>query len=249
MSDEHSIGPGIIGTVVGGLILAVIFAVFGKLPAIIGAIANWVSYAFGLLGTDFAVSMWLLGFVLSVAAISIKRRIDRWIGGPRELIEQTSTAESVDQVVQQLIETKEPEEEISVEPNEPELDEVQMESVGAEEYDDEEEEEEEEDWRSYTSDDILDIEWRWRWHGTSIDSLTAHCPDCDFELYAETSRIDATGIMTGEWLHGFRCEDEGCGWSVATPQQHETLDGLHDYVKKHIRREARRLGLDRDGSP
>ena len=78
-------------------------------------------------GTDFAVSMWLLGFVVSVAAISIKRRIDRWIGGPRELIEQTSTAESVDQVVQQLIETKEPEEEISVEPNEPELDEVQTE--------------------------------------------------------------------------------------------------------------------------
>lgn len=112
-----------------------------------------------------------------------------------------------------------------------------------EEYDEDEYDEEEENWRSYTKDEILEIDWRWRWHGTSIESLTAHCPDCDFELYAETSRIGATGIMTGELLHRFRCEDEDCGWSVATPRQYETLDELHDYVKRYIRREARRLGL------
>ncbi len=115
------------------------------------------------------------------------------------------------------------------------------EEYDADEYDDEEEEE---DWRSYTRDDILEIDWRWRWHGTSIESLTAHCPDCDFEMHPDSSPMDDTGLMTGaQWLHGFRCEDEDCEWSVATPKQYETLDQLHDYVKRYIRREARRLGL------
>ena len=118
----------------------------------------------------------------------------------------------------------------------------QDEDSKGEEYD--EDEYDEEDWRSYTSDDILEIDWRWRWHGTSIENLTAHCPDCDLEMHPDNSPMDDTGLMTGEqWLHGFRCEDEDCEWSIATPQQYETPDQLHDYVKRHIRREARRLGL------
>jgi len=109
---------------------------------------------------------------------------------------------------------------------------------------DEEYDEEEEDWRSYTEDNILDIDWRWRWHGTSIESLTAHCPECDLEMHPDSSPMDDTGLMTGaQYLHGFRCEDEDCEWTIATPKQYETLDELHDYVMRYIRREARRLGL------
>lgn len=256
---RHQVSQGIIVGVSVLLIGTVANWLFPPVLAITKSVLAWV---FGLLGTPTPLWVWLLGFVLSVGVIFTKRRLARWIDGSHEVVEQTSNSKSAAglikealQDVKEVVEETSSAESISQplrrvqEPKEPELDEVQMESVGAEEYDDEEEEEEEEDWRSYTSDNILDIDWRWRWHGTSIESLTAHCPDCDFELYPETSRIDATGIMTGEYLQGFRCEDEDCGWSVVTPSQYETLDGLHDYVKKYIRREARRLGLDRDGSP
>lgn len=108
-TEHHPISTGVIVTVVGGLILAGILGMIGKLPAIIGAMASAVSYAFGLLGTSIPVSMWLLGFGVSVAVISSKRRLSRWIDGRHELIEQTSTAESVEQVVQQTFESKEPE--------------------------------------------------------------------------------------------------------------------------------------------
>ena len=173
-----------------------------------------------------------------MAAISIKRRIDRWIGGPRELIEQTSTAESVDRITQRVQESKEPTEEISVEPNEPELDQGHIESVGIEEYDDEAEEE---DWRSYTSDNILDIDWRWRWHGTSIESLIALCPECELELLELTRPFSNAGYDNREWLMGLKCQDEECQFEH-NPNA-ETVHEYHDIIKKHIRRNAHEMGL------
>ena len=116
MSDKHSVRNGIIV----GLSVAAILAVVSQIPLIFTAVKAGLGFVFGLLGTDFTISMWLLGIVLSVAAILIKRRIDRWIDGPRELVEQTSTAESVERVVERVQES-----------NEPELDEVQQDIMKA----------------------------------------------------------------------------------------------------------------------
>ena len=263
-TEHHPIRTGIIGTVVGSLIVAGILAVIGKLPAL-------VSYVFGVLGTSIPVPMWMLGVGLAVIGISTKRGLARWIDGSHELVEQASnsksadglirealqdikevveeasTAESINQPMRPVQEPKEPElDEVqqaimklfadadtqrfrigdlyervpfarlkidqavrglkelgflryalsrhgnihilsaagtdyiieqgwAVASKEPELDAVQVENVEAEEYD---HEEEEEDWRSYTSDNILDVDWRWSWRGTSIKGLTAHCSHC-----------------------------------------------------------------------
>lgn len=179
----------IIGTAIGTVLAGSIFGVIGKLLAIMRAIAEGVSYAFGLIGTDIAVSMWLLAFGLCVVVISTKRRlvvisIKRRIVRAKEAEEERiSATELINEIAQEAFQSKEPE-----------LDDVQIESVGAEEYDDD-------DWRSYTSDNILDIPWRWRWNGTTIESLTPICPECDMELDQHTSPMDQTGVMTGAaWL-------------------------------------------------
>ena len=126
MSDKRTIWehPIIAGVSVAAIVGLAIW-IFPSVQAISKSV---LAFVLGILGTPIPLWVGLLGFVLSVAAISIKRRIDRWIDGPRELIEETSTAESVEQVVQQQsIESKELEKEISRESDEPELDEVQTE--------------------------------------------------------------------------------------------------------------------------
>lgn len=248
-TEQHH--PYRIGIIVGVSVSAITtvgFWAFGKLPAILNGIAAGFSFVVGLLQTPIPVATWLLALLTLGVAIPAWQRVAlilekrRTAKAERAAVIRDALLQPINEVKEvmtQALQLNEPKSEIPGDtPKEPELDEAKIDSVAVEEYDGEEEEE---NWESYTTDNILDIDWRWRWHGTSIKSLTAHCPECDLELYAETSRIDATGIMSGELLHGFRCGDEECGWSVGTPTQYETLDGLHDYVKKYIRREARQL--------
>ena len=63
MSDKHPIRTGIIGTVVGGLILAAVLAVIGKIPLMFTVAKAVLAFVFGVLGTVFG---WL-GTVLASA--------------------------------------------------------------------------------------------------------------------------------------------------------------------------------------
>lgn len=250
-TEHHPIRNGIIIGVSSIVLGAGILWGFGKLSVIWKVVVAVLSDVVGLLQTPIPLWTWLVGVGLSVIAISTRRRLvarleqRRTAKAERAAIIGDALNRSINESVNKIhelateveakIESVGAEEEQPDISNEPKVEEAKIENLVAEEYDDEEEEE---DWRSYTTDNILDIDWRWRWHGTSIESLTAHCPDCDFELRPET-----TTMVTGmQWLNGFRCEDEECGWSVATPSQYETCDVLHDYVKKHVRRDARMTG-------
>ncbi len=96
MSDKHQIRNGIIGTVVGGLIVAAILGALGKIPSIITGVIAGLLFVLGVLGTVFrwlgtvsvsvfewlatplSLPIWFLAVAFSVVAISTKRRISRW---------------------------------------------------------------------------------------------------------------------------------------------------------------------------
>jgi len=48
MSDRHSIGPGIVVTVVGGLIVAAILGALGKIPSIITGVIAGLLFVLGV---------------------------------------------------------------------------------------------------------------------------------------------------------------------------------------------------------
>lgn len=66
------------------------------------------------------------------------------------------------------------------------------------------------EWESYTRDNILDIEWQWRWHGTSIESLTPLCPKCGMELSENTHRSPVTRTVQPDRLHSVECHNMDC---------------------------------------
>jgi len=118
MSEKHRIRDGIIIGVSVLVIWTGAIWIFPSIKAIsksvlalvVGVITEAVSYAFGLLGTPIPLWVVLLGFVLFVVAISTKRRLLRSIDAPQEL-EGQSTAELIDQVAKESMESKEPEKE------------------------------------------------------------------------------------------------------------------------------------------
>ena len=251
MSDKHQIRNGIIIGVSVLAIGAVATWIFPSVKAIsksvlafvVGAITEAASFVFGLLGTPIPLWVWLLGFGISVVVISIKRR---WV----VILTNQRTEMAKERVKKATVMAKEAEENRIAtresikertkqifEPKEPELDKIF--SVESEEYDDEEEEEE--GWRSYTSDNILDIDWQWRWHGESIESLTPICPNCELELSAIARPFDDTGYDNREWLLGFKCQDEECDFEH-DPHHDSAAHEYYELIKKHIRREARNRG-------
>lgn len=101
------------------------------------------------------------------------------------------------------------------------------------------------EWESYTQDRILDIEWQWRWHGTSIQSLTPLCPKCGMELSENTRPSPFTRTVQPDQLHSVECHNMDCKWHRGFDDQPhvETPAEFRVLVMKHIRRKARGLGL------
>lgn len=215
---EHPIIAGVSVAAIVGLAIWIF-------PSVQAISKSVLAFVLGLLGTPIPLWVSLLGLGLFVAAVSIKR----CLAGQAEADRISTTAE-LNKIAQEAFQ-----------PKGLDLDKILMESVEDEEHNDEEEEN---DWRSYTSDHILGIGWRWRWHGESIESLTALCPKCNMELNTLTSPEDPTGVMTSEQLlNGFACLDCDWGTNFSRDDRFETLPMLDEYVKKHIRRNAREKGL------
>ena len=248
MSEKHRIRDGII---IGVSVLAIWTGAIWIFPSIKAISKSVLAFVLGILGTPIPLWVWLLGTVLSVAVISTKRRIVRAVEASKEPEEEMIPTPGVwiDRGMQQPMPPPAPTNEPAIPPTThkdsqaaptltpPPVQSVPIESVGIEEYDDEEEEE---DWRSYTSDNILDIDWRWRWHGTSIESLIALCPECELELLEQTRPFSNAGYDNREWLMGLTCQDEECQFEH-NPDA-ETVHEYHDIIEKHIRREARNRG-------
>lgn len=102
------------------------------------------------------------------------------------------------------------------------------------------------EWKSYTSDTILGVDWIWRWNGTSIEGLTPNCPECGLELtHHEWFSED---MEPGEDLRldELTCDDPTCGFTLDLSDMPtiDTKNQLNTYVMKHIRREASRMGYD-----
>lgn len=99
---EHPIIAGVSVTAIVGLATWIF-------PSVRAVSKSVLAFVLGLLGTPIPLWVSLLALVLFVAAISIKRRIDRRLDGPQRLQEQTSTAELVDRITQRVQESPEPE--------------------------------------------------------------------------------------------------------------------------------------------
>lgn len=96
-------------------------------------------------------------------------------------------------------------------------------------------------WKSYTGDRILGVDWRWMWHGTSVENLTPICPKCGLDL-SDVRRSMGDPMEPGlAWMLGYRCEDSTCQFRWQNEVE-ETPEAFKDRVKKHIRREARKKG-------
>ena len=109
--------------VIAGLIVLAIPAVVKWLlplvPSIFKMVVGWLAVVLGWLGTPIPLWVSLLGLVLFVAAVSIKRRL----AGQAEA-DRISTTADLNKIAQEVFQSKEPEPP-SIESPEPELDEVQ----------------------------------------------------------------------------------------------------------------------------
>ena len=202
---EHPIIAGVSVAAIVGLAIWIF-------PSVQAISKSVLAFVLGILGTPIPLWVWLLGLGLFVAAGSIKRL---WAGQAEA--DRISTTADLNKISQEVFQSKEPE-----------LDEVQTESVEAE-------------WKSYMNDNILEIDWVWRWNDTTIDKLTPLCSYCRLELDNLLERINDE-FDEEEWKwRGFVCVGPECGAKYRF-DDHTHLS-IMELVRKHIRREARRLGL------
>jgi hypothetical protein len=80
-------------------------------------------------------------------------------------------------------------------------------------------------WKDYTSDEILGINWRWRWDNNAIAGLIAFCPTCDMEVSGYTPEYT-------EFQTDFYCDR--CNRSL------QTLNMEPQYIADRVIREIER---------
>ena len=95
------------------------------------------------------------------------------------------------------------------------------------------------DWKDYTSDELLGINWRWRWENNRIAGLIAYCPTCDMEVHGYTSEYD-------EYQTDFYCDKCDRALQTLKMEPHVIADRSCEKSKEKSERENGRQ-LSRHG--
>lgn len=91
----------------------------------------------------------------------------------------------------------------------------------------------EKDWRSYRSDIILGLRWRWDYAGDRVNEVVPFCPHCDFQLFPRNN-----GPQYGFESHRFYFECENCGGEL--PKFDESYRQLEGRVIRTVQLNLRK---------
>lgn len=87
-----------------------------------------------------------------------------------------------------------------------------------------------EKWRSYRSDEFLELRWRWSFLDNGEPyQLTTFCPKCDFQLFGKSENLFLSGLSGATYSVTFSCDH--CG-----NKRFGVFEGSYDDMERYVKR-------------